>query len=57
MEAPLEVLGLEEGVLAVVGLGRLLPGMHLTSENSELCVCSSVCGPNVLGQREGGQGE
>lgn len=38
MEASLEVLGLEEGVLAVVGAGRLLSGMHPTSEQSELCL-------------------
>ena len=56
-KAPPEVSGLEEGVSAMVGAGRLLPGVHPTSGRSELCVCSSVCGPHVPGQREVGQGE
>lgn len=57
LEAPPEVSGLEEGVSAVVGAGRLLPGKHPPSERSDLCVRSSVCELHVLGQKEVEQGE
>lgn len=46
VESPLEVLGLDEGISAVVGAGRLMPGMHLTSEKSHvrtLCLFLCLC--------------